>query len=38
MACDALPNKSRKKECGILNMDDSDRTGLHWVAWFKNGK
>ena len=33
-----LPRKPRKNECGILNMDDSDGSGTHWVAWYKNGK
>ena len=32
---DILPNKPRKNECGILNLDSSDGSGTHWVAWFK---
>ena len=32
---DTLPNKPRKNECGILNLDSSDGNGTHWVAWFK---
>ena len=31
---DTLPKKSRKKECGILNLDDTTGSGTHWVAWF----
>lgn len=38
VVCDALPGKLMKKECGILNLDDSDGTGTHWVAWHKNCK
>jgi len=32
-----LPDKPRKKECGILNLDDLMGNGTHWVAWYKNG-
>ena len=34
---DTLPNKPKKKECGILNLDDTAGLGTHWVAWYKNG-
>ena len=30
--------KPRKNESGILNLNTSDQTGSHWVAWYKNGK
>ena len=33
---DILPNKPRKKECGILNLDDTTGSGTHWVAWYKD--
>ncbi len=33
-----LPKRSSKKECGILNLDDTSGSGTHWVAWYKNGK
>ena len=33
---DTLPGKSKKKECGILNLDDTSGSGTHWVAWWKN--
>jgi len=32
---DELPKKCKNKECGILNLDDSDGNGTHWVCWFK---
>jgi len=34
---DDLPYKPRKKECGILNLDNLMGNGTHWVAWYKNG-
>ena len=34
---DTLPNKPRRNECGILNLDDSSGRGTHWVAWNKAG-
>ena len=34
---DALPTTPKKKECGILNLDDTSGLGTHWVAWYKNG-
>jgi hypothetical protein len=33
-----LPPKPRKRECGILNLDDASSRGTHWVAWYKNNK
>ena len=35
---DTLPRKPNKKECGIVNLDASDGSGTHWVAWYKNGR
>ena len=32
---DTLPKKTQKKECGILNLDDTSGNGTHWVAWWK---
>ena len=32
---DALPKKSKKIECGVLNLDDSKNEGTHWVAYVK---
>jgi hypothetical protein len=34
---DQLPEKTRDKECGILNLDDSNGRGTHWVSWYKKG-
>ena len=34
---DELPKKPSRNECGILNLDDSNGTGSHWVAFLKNG-
>jgi hypothetical protein len=34
---DELPKKPRRTECGILNLDDSNGTGSHWVTFLKNG-
>lgn len=35
---DALPTTSQKRECGIINLDESDGRGTHWVAYFKHDK
>jgi hypothetical protein len=35
---DGLPKKTKRKECGILNLDNSAGNGTHWVAWYKNDK
>ena len=34
---DTLPKRPKRKECGILNLDDTTGSGTHWVAWYKNG-
>ncbi len=35
----ALPsNGPRVKESAIINLDDKDKPGTHWVAYIKNGK
>lgn len=31
-----LPNQCYQKECGIINLDDVDGPGTHWVAYHKN--
>lgn len=33
---DELPNKPNKNECGVLNLQNSDQKGSHWVCWIKN--
>src|ERR1043165_6597881 len=35
---DELPNKPRKNECGIMNLDDSNGPGRHWCSCSKKGK
>ena len=35
---DTLPKKLNKKECGIVNFDESGGPGTHWITWYKNGK
>ena len=32
----SLPNEPKSQECGILNLDDADGPGTHWVAYYKN--
>jgi hypothetical protein len=33
---DTLPKKSNNIECGIVNLDTSNNSGTHWVAYYKN--
>lgn len=33
---DKLPKKSRAIECGIINLDNNDGPGTHWVTYYKN--
>ena len=35
---DELPAKTRKTECGILNLETTQENGSHWVAWYKDDK
>ena len=30
---DALADKIHKKECGIINLDDIEGEGTHWVCY-----
>ena len=32
---DELPEETLTNECGILNLNNSDQEGSHWVAWIK---
>lgn len=32
-----LPKKINKKECGIVNLDNKEGEGTHWVAYKKVG-
>lgn len=34
---DELPLRPKRNECGILNLENSDEDGSHWVAYFKRG-
>lgn len=31
----ALPHKPNKNECAVVNLDDKDGPGTHWVAYVK---
>lgn len=33
---DEIPANLREKECGIINLDDSDGPGTHWVCFWRN--
>lgn len=35
---DQLPSKSKRNECGIINLDKNTGPGTHWVAYTKFGK
>ena len=32
----SLPKKPYSQECGIVNLDNDDGPGTHWVAYYKN--
>lgn len=32
----ALPKKPNRKECAIINLDDKDKNGTHWVSYVKH--
>lgn len=32
---DQLPKKPLQRECGIINLDDHEGPGTHWVAYCK---
>ena len=34
---DVLPTQIKNKECGIINLDNHNRPGTHWVA-YRNGE
>lgn len=34
----ALPYKPNLNECAIINLDDKDGRGTHWVAYVKRAK
>jgi hypothetical protein len=33
---DELPRKVKNIECGIINLQNSNESGIHWVAYYKN--
>lgn len=33
---DNLPKRPRKKECGIVNLDNTLGSGTHWVCYLKD--
>src|SRR5271167_4346147 len=35
---DELPKKIKTNESGIVNLQDSDENGSHWICYFKKGK
>jgi hypothetical protein len=35
---DSLPQTVLPVECGVVNLDDSDGPGTHWVAYYKRGR
>ncbi|KAI8120059.1 hypothetical protein CVS40_8596 [Lucilia cuprina] len=35
---DMLPKRSKRIECGIVNLDSAIGSGTHWVAYYKNNK
>lgn len=32
---DELPKRCRKYECGIINLDNEEGPGTHWVSYYK---
>lgn len=30
-----LPKQCNKHECGVINLDDKDGPGTHWVGYYK---
>lgn len=35
---DDLPTQSLDNECAIINLDDINGPGTHWVAYYKKGR
>ena len=33
---DELPQKINKIKCGIINLENANQSGSHWVAYYKN--
>ena len=32
-----LPKRPHKHECGVVNLESSEKLGTHWVCYWKNG-
>lgn len=32
-----LPKRCKKYECGVINLDDEEGPGTHWVSYNKEG-
>ncbi len=32
----SLPKRSKQKECGILNLDETSGNGTHWTCYWKD--
>lgn len=35
---DTLPKRCKKYECGVVNLDEDNGPGTHWVSYFKHNK
>lgn len=35
---DNLPKRSRKYECGVINLDSEVGPGTHWVSYYRSDK
>lgn len=33
-----LPKRCKKYECGVINLDDKDGVGTHWVSYCKQNQ
>lgn len=33
-----LPKRCNKEECGVINLDDRDGPGTHWVSYYKHDR
>lgn len=34
----SLPKRCNKQECGVINLDDINGPGTHWVSYYKHDK
>lgn len=33
-----LPKRCQKFECGVINLDDMENPGTHWVSYYKHNR